>query len=107
MVTLSVSLVMLELANRLTTLTGGADGLQGIVIGAVLGTFEFDMFGRVAAAYSLIILFLLFLLARWLVNAPFGLAVQAIASNPLRSAAIGIPITRRLIAIYIGNSGLV
>ena len=100
MVTLSVSLVMLELANRLTTLTGGADGLQGIVIGAVLGTFEFDMFGRVAAAYSLIILFLLFLLARWLVNAPFGLAVQAIASNPLRSAAIGIPITRRLIAIY-------
>ena len=100
MVTLSVSLVMLELANRLTSLTGGADGLQGIVIGAVLGTFEFDMFGRVAAAYSLTVLFLAFLLARWLLHTPFGLAVRAIAANPLRSAAIGIPNNRRLVGIY-------
>ena len=100
MVTLSVSLVLLELANRLTWLTGGADGLQGIVIGAVLGRFEFDMFGRVAAAYSLIVLFLLFLVARWLAHAPFGLAVRAVASNPLRSAAIGIPVNRRLVGLY-------
>ena len=100
MVTLSVSLVLLELANRLTWLTGGADGLQGIVIGAVLGRFEFDMFGRVAAAYSLTVLFLLFLVARWLAHAPFGLTVRAVASNPLRSAAIGIPVNRRLVGLY-------
>ena len=100
MVTLSVSLVLGELANRMTWLTGGADGLQGIVIGPVLGGFEFDMFGRVAAFYSLAVLFLLFLLARKLVLSPFGLSVRAVAGNPLRSAAIGIPVNRRLVGIY-------
>ena len=100
MVTLSVSLVLGELANRWVELTGGSDGLQGMVLGPLLGRFEFDMFGRVGAAYSLIVLFALFLLARRLVHAPFGLSVQAIAGNRLRAAAIGIPTSRRLIGIY-------
>ena len=100
MVTLSVSLVLLELANRLTWLTGGADGLQGIIIAPVLGIFEFDLYGRVAASYSLLVLFLGVLLARKLVHAPFGLGVRAVAGNTLRAAAIGIPVNRRLIGIY-------
>ena len=100
MVTLSVSLVLGELANRWVGLTGGSDGLQGMVLGPLLGWFEFDMFGRVGAAYSLAVLFVLFLLARRLVHAPFGLSVQAIAGNRLRSAAIGLPVGRRLIGIY-------
>ena len=100
MVTLSVSLVLGELANRWVWLTGGSDGLQGMVLGPLLGRFEFDMFGRVGAAYSLIVLFALFLLARTLVHAPFGLSVQAIAGNRLRSAAIGLPVGRRLIGVY-------
>ena len=31
---------------------------------------------------------------------PFGLSLRAIKNNPLRAAAIGIPVNRRLIAIY-------
>ncbi len=100
MVTLSVSLVLGEIANRWVGLTGGSDGLQGMVLGPLLGRFEFDMFGRVGAAYSLIVLFALFLLARKLVHAPFGLSLQAIAGNRLRSAAIGLPVGRRLVGVY-------
>ena len=45
-------------------------------------------------------LFVLFLLARRVVHSPFGLSLRAIRNNPLRASAIGIPVNRRLIAIY-------
>ena len=48
MVTLGIGLLMLELANSLGWLTGGADGLQGIAMGKILGLFEFDLFGKTA-----------------------------------------------------------
>ena len=64
MVTLGVALILLELANKLDWLTGGADGLQGVVMGPLLGRFEFDLSGRTAAWYSLSVLLLLFLLLR-------------------------------------------
>ena len=44
MVTLGVGLILMELANKLDWLTGGADGLQGVVMGPVLGQFEFDLY---------------------------------------------------------------
>jgi branched-chain amino acid transport system permease protein len=99
MVTLGVALVLREIANRLT-ITGGADGLQGITIGPILGVFPFDLAGHTAYAYSLAVLFVLFLLARRIVNSPFGLSLRSIKGNPLRAAAIGIPVNRRLIAVY-------
>jgi branched-chain amino acid transport system permease protein len=46
------------------------------------------------------VLFVLFLLARLIVHSPFGLSLRAIRNNPLRAAAVGIPVNRRLIAIY-------
>jgi branched-chain amino acid transport system permease protein len=100
MVTLGIALILRELANRFDWLTGGADGLQGIVIGPVLGTFAFDITGHVAYAYSLAVLFLAFLAARRLVNSPFGLSLRAIKGNPLRASAIGIGVDARLVAIY-------
>ncbi len=100
MVTLSVSLVLFEVANRMAWLTGGADGLQGMVVGPVLGRFEFDMFGSVAYGYSLVVLFALFLVARRVMHSPFGLSVRAVKGNALRTAAIGIPVNGRLVAIY-------
>src|SRR5262245_29996784 len=68
MVTLGVSLVLREVANQLDWLTGGADGLQGVVLAPVLGLFPFDIAGNVAYVYSLIVLFVMFLLARRIVN---------------------------------------
>ncbi len=100
MVTLSVSLVLFEVANRLPALTGGADGLQGMTVAPLLGRFEFDIFGTVSYAYSVTVLFALFLIARRVMHSPFGLSVRAVKGNPLRTAAIGIPVNARLVAIY-------
>lgn len=100
MVTLGIALLLRELANRFSDITGGFDGLQGIVIAPLLGRFDFDMFGKVGFIYSLTVLFILFLLARRVVHSPFGLSLRAIRNNPLRAAAIGIPVNRRLTMIY-------
>ncbi|MGA9561950.1 MAG: branched-chain amino acid ABC transporter permease, partial [Pseudolabrys sp.] len=100
MVTLGVALVLRELANRYGWLTGGADGLQGVSVKPVLGVFRFDMFGHTGYTYCLTVLFILFLVARRLVNSPFGLSLLSVKSNPLRSSAIGISVDARLVAIY-------
>jgi len=100
MVTLGVALVLHETANALPQWTGGADGLQGMTVGPLLGRFDFDLFGRTACAYSLTTLFVLFLLARRIVHSPFGLSLMSIRRNPLRAGALGVPVNRRLIAIY-------
>ena len=106
MVTLGVALILLELANKLDWLTGGADGLQGVVMGPLLGRFEFDLTGRTAAYYSLTVLLLLFLLLRRVVHSPFGATLQAIRDNRLRAMAIGIPVTSRLVVIYTLAAGV-
>jgi branched-chain amino acid transport system permease protein len=100
MVTLGIALLLEALAERFSNITGGTDGLQGIEMQPILGLFAFDMFGKVGFFYSLAVLFVLFLLARRIVHSPFGLSLRAIKNNPLRAAAIGVPVNRRLIAIY-------
>jgi branched-chain amino acid transport system permease protein len=100
MVTLGVSLMLGELANRSGWLTGGADGLN-FSIGKVLGLFPIGFTGqRNAALYSLVVLFLLFAVARRLAQSPFGLALAAIRENRLRAGALGIVTARRIVAIY-------
>jgi len=100
MVTLGVSLMLGELANRNAWLTGGADGLD-FSVGSVLGQFPIGFAGRRAAAlYSLVVVFLLFSLARRITRSSFGQSVQAIRQNRLRAGALGIPASRRLVAIY-------
>jgi branched-chain amino acid transport system permease protein len=100
MVTLGVALVLREVANRFDDITGGADGLQGIVVEPILGTFAFDITGHVAYVYCLIVLFCLFAVARRIVHSPFGLSLRAVKHNALRASAIGIGVNRRLVAIY-------
>ena len=100
MVTLGVALLLLELANKLDWLTGGADGLQGVVIAPLLGRFEFDLAGRTSACYSIAVGLLLFVLARRLTSSSFGATLMAIRDNRLRAMAIGIPVSSRLAVIY-------
>jgi branched-chain amino acid transport system permease protein len=100
MVTLGVASVMGEIANALPGITGGADGLQGVVMAPLLGCFEFDLGGRTAYGYSLTTLFVLFFVARRVVHSPFGLSLMAIRRNRLRAAALGTPVNGRLIAVY-------
>lgn len=106
MVTLGVALILLELANKMDWLTGGADGLQGVVMGPLLGRFEFDLAGKTAASYSLLVLLLLFVLARRLAASPFGATLMAIRDNRLRAMAIGIPVASRLSVVYTVAAGV-
>ena len=100
MVTLGVGLILMELANKLDWLTGGADGLQGVVMGPLLGKFEFDLAGCTSAMYSLIVLLIFFVVARRLVNSPFGTTLRAIRDNRVRAMAIGVPVAQRLAVVY-------
>jgi branched-chain amino acid transport system permease protein len=100
MVTLGVAFVFRELANQNGWLTGGADGLQGVTMAPILGMFRFDMFGHNGYIYCLTVLFVMFLLARRIVNSPFGLSLLSLKNNPLRASAIGINVNFRLVAIY-------
>src|ERR1700721_1483405 len=95
MVTLGIALLLEALAERFSDISGGSDGLQGIEMKPILGLFPFDMFGKVGFFYSLAVLFVLFLLARRIVHSSFGLSLRAIKNNPLRAAAIGVPVNRR------------
>jgi branched-chain amino acid transport system permease protein len=106
MVTLGVGLILLELANKLDWLTGGADGLQGVVIGPLLGRFAFDLDGRTASYYSLVALLVFMLLSRRLVHSPLGATLKAIRDNRLRAMAIGIPVSARLAVVYTIAAGM-
>ncbi len=105
MVTMGVAMILMELANKLD-ITGGADGLQGVIMGPLLGTFEFDLYGRTAAWYSLTVLLVFFFLARRLVHSPFGGTLKALRDNRLRAMAIGIPVTSRLAVVYTIAAGV-
>lgn len=100
MVTMGVALVLLELANKFDNITGGADGLQGVVMGPLLGVFEFDLGARTASFYSLALLFMAFLVLRRVVHSPLGISLQALRDNRLRLTALGMTVQGRLAAVY-------
>ena len=101
MVTLGVALVLREIANRYAWLTGGADGLQGVEIRPLLGLFRFD----IVRAHRLR------LRARrccsccscWRGASSIRRSgCRCSRSRAIRCAPprVGIPVNRRLVAIY-------
>src|SRR6266498_3589886 len=100
MITLGMGLLLAELANSASWLTGGSDGLQGVRMWPLLGTFRFDLWGYTAYAYSLIVLFLTFLLVRRLIHSPFGLALRGIRENATRMPAIGASSRAHIRKVY-------
>ncbi|MBN8486811.1 MAG: branched-chain amino acid ABC transporter permease [Burkholderiales bacterium] len=100
MVTMGVAGVLYELANKFDGLTGGADGLQGVVMGPLLGQFEFDLGARVASVYSLAVLFIVFVLVRRVLHSPFGVSLEALRDNRLRLSSAGMSVQGRLAVAY-------
>src|SRR2546427_2086912 len=100
MITLGLGLLLAEAANSASWLTGGADGLQGVRMWKLIGTFEFDLYGYAGYSYSLVVLFLTFLLARRLIHSPFGLALRGIRENALRMPALGAPSRAYIRKVY-------
>src|SRR5258705_8262333 len=93
MITLGLGLLLAEAANSASWLTGGADGLQGVRMGKLRGMFQFDLYGTTAYTYSLAVLFLPLLLARRLINSPFGPPFLGVPEKAIRLRAIAAPNT--------------
>ena len=89
MMTLGIGFLAHEIANSAHWLTGGHDGLQGVRIWPIFNYFRFDLWGYTAYTYSLIALFIVFVLSRRLINSPFGLSLRGIRENSTRMAALG------------------
>lgn len=100
MLTLVVCVMLQEAANKMTSITGGADGLQGMQVDPVLGTFRFDIFGHTAYWYCFGALFVGWAVARMIVHSPFGRSLTGIRENVTRMHAIGSPVFLRLLTIY-------
>src|SRR5437667_10983630 len=100
MLTLAITSVLLEIANKATTLTGGADGLSGVVVAPILGLFRFDIFGKTAFVYCLLALLLGWWAIRRLIYSPFGASLTGVRENSVRMHAIGAPIYWRLVLAY-------
>ena len=100
MVTLGIGLMLFEAANKASSITGGVDGLSGMMVGKLFGTFEFDLNGNVAFWYSFAVLFLLFAVLRRVVKSPFGLSLIGIREGVRRMPSLGVNVNRRLVAIF-------
>jgi branched-chain amino acid transport system permease protein len=100
MLTVAVAQIAASLAQKARDWTGGDDGLTGFTMSPLLGRFAFDLEGRTAALYAIVVLALGLYVARRVVDSPFGLAVRGIHENRARMAALGTPVLRRLLAMY-------
>jgi branched-chain amino acid transport system permease protein len=106
MQTLVVATMVAEAANKASFITGGDDGLQGMEVWPIFGELRFDMFGNTGYFYCLIVLFLCWLAARHIVHSPFGRSLTGIRENVRRMHAIGAPVGRRRLVIYIISAAL-
>jgi branched-chain amino acid transport system permease protein len=106
MQTLVVATTLYEAANKASWLTGGDDGLQGMEVWPLFGLFRFDMFGRVAYVYCLIVLFVGWLAARFIVHSPFGRSLTGARENTARMHAIGAPVGQRRLIVYTISAAL-
>ncbi|HEX6689658.1 MAG TPA: branched-chain amino acid ABC transporter permease [Burkholderiales bacterium] len=100
MLTLAITAILLEIANKATRLTGGADGLQGVVVAPILGLFRFDLFGKTAFLYCLAMLFIGWFVVRRIIYSPYGAMLTGIRENRARMHAIGAPVYWRMVLIY-------
>ncbi|MYM24281.1 branched-chain amino acid ABC transporter permease [Duganella sp. FT135W] len=100
MVTMGICLMLFEAANKASSITGGVDGLSGMMVGKLFGTFEFDLNGNVAFWYSFAVLFVLFAVLRRVVKSPFGLSLIGIREGVRRMPSLGVNVNRRLVAIF-------
>jgi branched-chain amino acid transport system permease protein len=100
---LSIALINLfhEFANKASSWTGGSDGLSGIAPDALLGTFEFDLYGHTAYFFGVALILVVFVLLRLLVRSPFGMLCRGIKEDPLRVRAMGASPKAALIRMYV------
>ncbi len=99
---LSIAIIHLahEAANKASGWTGGSDGLAGIMPDAVFGLYPFDLWGRTAYVFGIVLLIAAFVVLRQIVRSPFGMLCRGIKQDPLRVRAMGASVHGTLIRMY-------
>ncbi len=100
MLTLATAIMLQEAGNLRSDISGGYDGLPGLVISPLFGIFDYDLYGHVNYLYVLGVLAVIFYMVRRIVYSPFGQALTGIRENVRRMHAIGSPVHRRLVTVY-------
>jgi branched-chain amino acid transport system permease protein len=100
---LSIAVIHLfhEAANKASNWTGGSDGLSGIMPDPLFGLFEFDLWGRTAYLYGMVLLVIVFVLLRVVVRSPFGLMARGVREDHVRVAAMGVSVHSVLLRMYV------
>lgn len=100
MMTVAITQVLYEVVSKARSVTGGDDGLYGIMMQPVLGVWEFDFLGNLAFWYSLVLLWLVFMALRRLMRTPFGQSVRAIRDDAGRVTSLGGQVYRHRVVLY-------
>ncbi len=100
MLSIAVSQILQNLASKLRGWTGGDDGLSGYSIKPLLGMASFDMYGKVAFIYCVVMLLVCLFVMRRLMASPFGLTCMGIHQNRLRMSAMGNDLNATLLKLY-------
>ncbi|WP_156134031.1 branched-chain amino acid ABC transporter permease [Ensifer sp. ZNC0028] len=100
---LSIALIHLfhEFANKASSWTGGSDGLSGIAPTALLGLYEFDLWGRTAYVFGVALLAVVFVVLRLIVRSPFGMLCRGIKEDPIRIRSMGASPKIALTKMYV------
>jgi branched-chain amino acid transport system permease protein len=98
MVTLAFAQLVYFVANQWRSVTGGENGLQGIPREA----FGMDLSDSFYFYYAAVPLILLGLFGAWrVVHSPFGRVMVAIRENPARARALGYPVDRYKVQVFV------
>jgi branched-chain amino acid transport system permease protein len=100
MLTIAFAAMLQESGNLRSDITGGYDGLPGLMFDPLLGHFQYDLYGHTNFIYVLVVLAIVFYVVRRIVYSPFGQALTGIRENVRRMHAIGSPVHRRLVTAY-------
>ena len=98
MVTLAFAQLIFFTANQWRSVTGGENGLQGIP----RNLFGLDLADSFYFYYAALPVILLGLWAAWrVVHSPFGRVMVAIRENPARARALGYPVDRYKVQVFV------
>jgi branched-chain amino acid transport system permease protein len=106
MLTIAFAAMLQESGNLRSDITGGYDGLPGLSFDPLLGLFAYDLYGRTNYLYALAVLAIIFYFVRRIVYSPFGQALTGIRENVRRMHAIGSPVHRRLVTVYMISAAI-
>jgi branched-chain amino acid transport system permease protein len=100
---LSIAIVQLfhEAANKASAYTGGSDGLSGLMLSPLFGTFEFDLWGQTAYLFGLVLLVVVFVVLKFVVSSPFGMLCRGIKEDPIRIRAMGAFVFPVLLKMFV------